>query len=439
MKTFSDHITEDVKFRRKGWVNVKTDKLLLFPMRGRGIRPYHDEVIVNNLSKFGGKTLKKRWAESYGFEEGDEEVESMWDDIRSGRVDRDSNLDSLLASLGWHRVVFDEGISSIEIKQGGPPAARKAAKTIYSKLDWNKHIEFLEIYERGYSPDGGVDIETERDLVSYIKTGKPAPRQTEIGRTMARFREHMEESYKGNMLIGWVDPKNKLHLHPEGGRMGKFHTQVLTNIMSAKEFRKFQPNRRGVATAQDMVKFVHSGDMTEKELKHIIDKGYEIDYNSLKSGKSDGDWDTEDNLQKAGWVKIRIDRAEHGLSSVMGSPKRQHAAAKVLDKKLGGWEGLSTTTFYISDKERIQDSKTWETYIKTGKVPKRTDIGRNMSRFREDVNEAWSNKYKRSIDCANPRGFSQRAHCTGRKKKTYEDAGGVRYGFSDFFTLQVKT
>jgi hypothetical protein len=32
------------------------------------------------------------------------------------------------------------------------------------------------------------------------------------------------------------------------------------------------------------------------------------------------------------------------------------------------------------------------------------------------VLEAWSEKYKRSIDCDNPKGFSQRAHCQGRKK-----------------------
>jgi len=32
------------------------------------------------------------------------------------------------------------------------------------------------------------------------------------------------------------------------------------------------------------------------------------------------------------------------------------------------------------------------------------------------VEEKWSQKYKRSINCANPRGFSQRAHCQGRKK-----------------------
>jgi len=33
------------------------------------------------------------------------------------------------------------------------------------------------------------------------------------------------------------------------------------------------------------------------------------------------------------------------------------------------------------------------------------------------IDEKWSQKYKRSINCANPRGFSQRAHCAGRKKK----------------------
>lgn len=34
----------------------------------------------------------------------------------------------------------------------------------------------------------------------------------------------------------------------------------------------------------------------------------------------------------------------------------------------------------------------------------------------ESANEAWSEKYKRSINCNNPKGFSQRAHCAGRKK-----------------------
>jgi hypothetical protein len=35
----------------------------------------------------------------------------------------------------------------------------------------------------------------------------------------------------------------------------------------------------------------------------------------------------------------------------------------------------------------------------------------------EQIEEKWSEKYKRSINCSNPKGFSQKAHCQGRKKK----------------------
>ena len=40
-----------------------------------------------------------------------------------------------------------------------------------------------------------------------------------------------------------------------------------------------------------------------------------------------------------------------------------------------------------------------------------------LDRIRQ-MNEAWSKKYKSSIDCSNPKGFSQKAHCAGKKKKT---------------------
>lgn len=36
------------------------------------------------------------------------------------------------------------------------------------------------------------------------------------------------------------------------------------------------------------------------------------------------------------------------------------------------------------------------------------------------VDEKWSQKYKKSIDCNNPKGFSQKAHCQGRKKRKEE-------------------
>lgn len=41
--------------------------------------------------------------------------------------------------------------------------------------------------------------------------------------------------------------------------------------------------------------------------------------------------------------------------------------------------------------------------------------------FKKETNEKWSEKYKKSIDCNNPKGFSQKAHCQGKKKKLKEN------------------
>ena len=45
----------------------------------------------------------------------------------------------------------------------------------------------------------------------------------------------------------------------------------------------------------------------------------------------------------------------------------------------------------------------------------------SMKKKTKEMREEWSQKYKKSINCNNPKGFSQRAHCQGRKKKMNED------------------
>ena len=42
--------------------------------------------------------------------------------------------------------------------------------------------------------------------------------------------------------------------------------------------------------------------------------------------------------------------------------------------------------------------------------------GQEEVRAHEFVTEKWTKKYKKSINCSNPKGFSQRAHCQGRNK-----------------------
>jgi hypothetical protein len=55
----------------------------------------------------------------------------------------------------------------------------------------------------------------------------------------------------------------------------------------------------------------------------------------------------------------------------------------------------------------------------------------------EDVNEKWTEKYKRSIDCSHPKGFSQRAHCQGKKKKKSENKEATGSGSAGAFSAPV--
>ena len=64
----------------------------------------------------------------------------------------------------------------------------------------------------------------------------------------------------------------------------------------------------------------------------------------------------------------------------------------------------------------------WHGYQQKGYKKKGNKMVPNCVKEEENTsqsNEAkkWSNKYKKSINCANPKGFSQKAHCAGRKKK----------------------
>ncbi len=62
----------------------------------------------------------------------------------------------------------------------------------------------------------------------------------------------------------------------------------------------------------------------------------------------------------------------------------------------------------IARKYKITPKELHDLFVKKhGEIP---------DEWAKKLDEAWSKKYKNSIDCSNPKGFSQRAHCQGRKK-----------------------
>ena len=64
---------------------------------------------------------------------------------------------------------------------------------------------------------------------------------------------------------------------------------------------------------------------------------------------------------------------------------------------------LGKEVFYNKDKVVLQDPD-FDFYAKE-----------NIDQLAQ-IYEKWSAKYKRSINCNNPKGFSQKAHCASRKK-----------------------
>ena len=77
------------------------------------------------------------------------------------------------------------------------------------------------------------------------------------------------------------------------------------------------------------------------------------------------------------------------------------------------------------DEDMSRAAKGYEKYgkkgmqalAKAGRDGKDLDpVRAKYNKYDEDVNEEWSQKYKSSINCSHPKGFSQKAHCAGKKK-----------------------
>ena len=87
-------------------------------------------------------------------------------------------------------------------------------------------------------------------------------------------------------------------------------------------------------------------------------------------------------------------------------------------------KGVNTTSDVDTDEIKQQAKKFGNTVDKDGRPPtlsskvkgSKTNVLYNLGMAESEVEEKWSKKYKRSINCNNPKGFSQKAHCAGRKK-----------------------
>jgi hypothetical protein len=133
------------------------------------------------------------------------------------------------------------------------------------------------------------------------------------------------------------------------------------------------------------------------------------------------------------------DHAVNKARSLLSYKKADKVYILKNGKAVYSWQLNSKLEPIAETKQRL-DPKCWKGYRKAGtkikggvKVNKCVKIGEaweseinNLVKLLESkVYEKWSQKYKKSINCSNPKGFSQKAHCAGKKKnENFADGKG---------------
>jgi hypothetical protein len=144
---------------------------------------------------------------------------------------------------------------------------------------------------------------------------------------------------------------------------------------------------------------------------------------------------TQQNPALAANIVKMLDTAigsEQGVaeSNMLGSVmfKSKPPKLKKIQPAASRTKNFMKKDFSLSEDDEVEENQGWAatfTNEETGQMAGTPAIGgmwagyqdRENQPIGEDyVEEKWSQKYKSSINCDSPKGFSQRAHCAGRKK-----------------------
>jgi hypothetical protein len=184
-------LSEERKLNLKGWMHL-SGKSVLSNIRS-GYKPYHMQMLTRNPREFGvkEKDLKKILRDEYDHPDL-KALDKHWDELVEGIYDKEDVLAAYMHKKGWAEVVFEDGNNSIEMGDNPKPRdiqkiAYEIDKTYSDSQLFPESSAYFEVKLKGKR----VDIDNILDFRSFIKTGK-VPTRSEIGRTMAQFREEQE-------------------------------------------------------------------------------------------------------------------------------------------------------------------------------------------------------------------------------------------------------
>jgi hypothetical protein len=123
------------------------------------------------------------------------------------------------------------------------------------------------------------------------------------------------------------------------------------------------------------------------------------------------DWEDE-----ASWLDKRAEKGAKGVAQ---------AAIKIAKKGMA--EAAKKGLYYYVNRRKAAGTSRDKNDPRAPSAQDWRNAAKTAKKENVELDEKWSQKYKSSIDCSHPRGFSQRAHCAGKNEDQDMVEGETKY------------
>jgi len=182
----------------KGWVRPKTREFITWKAF---TRPYHTQAVAKNPEKFGTtkekllKVLEKQEVMPSSGMDSPEKIEKLYSQLSMGIKDIDYNLETYMIRTGWAKITLDVGDGQAEIVTTSAAEGRKVLQMIEDNLprvNLSKMETRIWVGKDTTNTTPQVSLFDKYAYETFLSTGRVTSGRTEIGNTMARFREWIE-------------------------------------------------------------------------------------------------------------------------------------------------------------------------------------------------------------------------------------------------------
>ena len=201
MRSFIQYIEESINMDIKGWINPKTKKSYIT----KSMRPFHVEFIAKKPRDFGISEkdilrVLEKWNDSMDAPDPAEDAKNDLSDLKTGKRDMQKLVEYLAMKKGWYRVVgadwseitglkindkiIHDILNIMEDERVIPYDGKGIKSIICGEYRYNAKSE-------DYPSTKTIKV-LEGDAIVRALRGKKTGKRTEIGRTMAQFREAVD-------------------------------------------------------------------------------------------------------------------------------------------------------------------------------------------------------------------------------------------------------